>query len=140
MRRKARVEGARIQLVPFVEAAPLVQVDTLEQIESIRSGALNVTGAIVKVAPVLQASQRSGFDAHEIAAMIRERGAVSVVVVPKVVAEARLSSVAAVEVTKAATAYDSVSAWFAELKGITDEDRAECIDHAMQCIAQAEGT
>lgn len=126
----------RVHLVPF-EGARLVQLDTIEQVDALRRDEL--AGAIVKVAPTVLASARGDFDAGAVADKVRAAGAAAVIVVPKVVADARLPSRADAVVQQSETPRSAVAAWFAELAGLTDEDRAECIEHANRCIDQAEG-
>lgn len=69
-----------------VDTTPLVQIDDLEYLADV--GACDVEGAIVKVCPRINASERDTFDAAATARRLRDLGAIGVVTAPIIIPDA----------------------------------------------------
>lgn len=136
--KKLEPPRARVTFVS-VPSAGLVQFDgehAVDQLIATPIGALR--GAIVKVAPILRSSFRDAFDAGAVAQSARDRGAVAVIVSPRIVADTRIDDRKAEAVRTAGTPRDAIAAWFGELAGLTDEDRAACIAFADDLMDEEE--
>jgi hypothetical protein len=130
--------GARVQFVP-VRSAELVQFDGEDAVDRLIATPLGaLAGAIVKVAPVMRAAFRDAFDAGMVAQSARDRGAIAVIVTPRVIPDARMDDAKAEAVRRALTPRDAIAAWFGELAGLTEEERAACIDAADDLMAEDE--
>jgi hypothetical protein len=84
----------------------------------------DVAKRFVKVSPRLAASERDTFDANAIKTELLERGALSVVIAPIIIPEAR-----AVETERLAakTPREAVKAWFEDQR-LTDDERAAAVE------------
>lgn len=130
--------GARVQFVP-VRSAELVQFDGEDAVDRLIATPHNaLAGAIVKVAPVMRAAFRDAFDAGLVAQSARDRGAIAVIVTPRVIPDARMDDAKAEAVRRALTPRDAIAAWFGELAGLTDEERAACIESAETLMEEDE--
>lgn len=113
-RRTVRVETAGAVRLKRV-ACPtirLVQIDRIELVET-----APVSNAFVKLCPVVKASDKASFDASALSNRLRERGALSVVVSPRMVADT-LQPKHAVETTDPR---ELVALWMAEQRGIGED-------------------
>lgn len=109
----ARTGGVRVTsvAVPTTRLLELASDDAAERAD--------VRGAIVKLRPTIRASARASWDGGALAAALRERGAIAVLLAPTVVPdEGRLTEVARAESPVAA-----IDAWFDALPGVDAEDR-----------------
>lgn len=121
---------ARVKFVPVSSATLLELADERADV--------TVAGAYVKVAPTIRASEREAFDATRVVESLRGRGARAVLVAPTVVADARVETKRAEKVVSASSARDATRAWFEQLAGLSDEDRAACIELAERYIEEEE--
>lgn len=133
---RSNIGKARVRYVT-VKASPLVQFDgehAVDRLIEMAPGSLQ--GAIVKVAPIVRASFRDAFDAAAVAQSARERGAVAVLVQPRIVPDTRIEDRKAEAVRSATSPRAAIATWFGELAGLTPEDRQACIDAAEDLIEE----
>jgi hypothetical protein len=101
-----------------VATTRLLQLDTVPE-----QPPEGVKGAIVKVSPTLRASERDTFDGSKLAAELRQAGAIAVqlapVTIPDTVSQESRRTVAA-----APSPEEAVHAFFQEMRGVPEEDRA----------------
>ena len=95
----------------------------------------DLTGCIVKATPRVLASKRDEFDADSTRAEILQKGARGVVVTPRIVNDSVPSDAVRV-VSKSGSPRDAVLAWFAELRGVSDEDRAAALELALELVEE----
>ena len=88
-RRRKPKTGPKIIRVR-VPTIRLVQIDDLHA----DLDAERIDGAIVKVCPVLRASEKADFDGPGFASMLRERGALRVILAPVIKPEAKTEKIA----------------------------------------------
>lgn len=130
MKRRGKKSGVEVRLVS-VGSRRLVELSDLSEL-----GVVDVRDAIVKVAPVVPASRRADLNVAEVRRRVMAAGAVAVVVSPRVVADAVM--VASSPVATAASTRGAISAWFAELRGISESDRSAASVLA-ESLADTEG-
>lgn len=94
-----------------------------------------VRGAIVKVTPTLGARARESFNGAGVAASLREQGALAVQLAPVIIPEAA-GPQQAEKVAKAQSPADAVAAFFAELKGVPEDELAEAEQLALKLVEQ----
>lgn len=108
---------ARISFVP-VATTHLLQLDAVP--EQVPEG---VRGAIVKVSPTIRASERDSFNGSKLAAELRGAGALAVQLAPVTIPDT-VSPQARRAVSSAPSPEDAVRAFFQEVLGAPEEDRA----------------
>jgi hypothetical protein len=124
-----------------VPSRTLIEIASVEEIEGDAVGGffvrgVPVLGAFLKVSPVIKSSKRSDFDAATVRVACLAFGAVAVIVAPKIVADSAIESSSAI--AKAPTTRAAVEAWFAEIRGLQEVDRASAKMLA-ESLLEAEG-
>lgn len=110
-----------------VPSRTLIEISSIEEIDgNVGSGffvkRVPVLGAFVKISPVIKSSKRADFDAVSVREACIACGAVAVIVSPKIVADSAIESSSAI--AKAPTTRAAVEAWFAEIRGLQEVDKA----------------
>jgi len=121
--------GATVRFVGRPDAGMLVirepaEVDTAD-----------VCGAYVKFMPTIRVSERASLDSTGIAARLRERGAIAVVVVPVVIADRGPSKADEKRVHKSAEQW--ISAWLDAVRGVEREVALRALAEAMASADEA---
>lgn len=116
-----------------------VALDTtpLVQVEGRGTAALqwgDVKGAIVKVAPTLRTSERSSFDAALVQAQLMEQGALAVQLAPKTIPDV-VAPEDAKQAGRAPAPEEAIQAWFAGLRGVNEQDRADAESLALELLS-----
>ncbi len=120
-----------------VPTTPLVQIEMMAQLTG-EAPHESVRGAIVKLSPTLPARARESFDGAAHAARLRESGALAVMLSPNVIPETT-GSKESQAVARAASPADAVVAYFAEVKGVPEDEVADAERLALELV-EAEGS
>jgi hypothetical protein len=122
---------ARVRFVE-VPTTPLVQVERVDGEHP------DVKGAIVKVAPTIRSSERETFDGARVMAKLREAGALAVQLAPVTLPDT-VAPEARRQVARAQSPEDAIRAFFAEFKGVPEEERAEAEALALELLEADRG-
>lgn len=124
-----KTQAPRIRFIPY-DTTPLVQIETMEH------QGVDVKGAIVKLAPMMRARERDSFDGAGMAKRLRDSGAIAVQLAPVVLPD-DVKPDAERKVARAKSPEEAIRAYFAELKGVPEDERKEAEALTLELARQA---
>lgn len=118
-RRTKRVERVRVPTLELIELRDVLTIADVDQ---------DVEGKIVKVSPLIPSSERENFDGAALAQAIREKGALAVLMAPRIVSD----TVQPERKKKSIKPRELVKEWFEAQHSIFSDAAEEMVLDAME--------